>query len=350
MIGMCFIQIKKMSDRNKVNVGLIGYGYWGKNILRNLIENSLSGQIFVCDVHAERLQQAKAIYSSVYTTEDFDSVINNQEVDAIVIATPTSTHYTLAKEALLKKKHVFLEKPLTTNTAEAVELIDIAKKNELVLMVDHVYLYNQVVRQLKKYISREFLGNINYIDATRINLGIYHTDTNVLWDLACHDISIISYLVEEMPLGVRAIGRINPVHKVEDITYLFLYYASGMLVQINSSWASPVKIRKMIIGGEKRMIIYDDIEATNKLIIYDYESTQMPDNDKSRLVDYRLGNITIPKFDLSEALRNAIDVYYNSILTAKPVLDEAFTGLGVVRVLEKAQESLKSGGAIMPIY
>jgi predicted dehydrogenase len=210
--------------KRKINIGLIGYGYWGNNILRNLTENSTSGEITVCDIDERRLELIKTLYSPLQTTPDADKVFANNEIHAVIIATPTSTHYALAKQALLNNKHTLVEKPLTTSSKEIEELIEIAKAKKLVLMVDHIFLYNPVVRQLKKYITREFLGDINYIDATRVNLGIYQTDTNVLWDLACHDISIINYLTGEKPDHVRAIGRINPAHGIEDVAYLFLHY------------------------------------------------------------------------------------------------------------------------------
>ncbi len=335
--------------KTKINIGLIGYGYWGRNILRNLIEQPLSETITVCDQNQNRLQTMKSIYFPLHTVTNSEDVFENKEIDAVIIATPTSTHFTLAKRALLNKKHVLVEKPLTTTAKEAEELMNIATANNLVLMVDHIYLYNPVVRQLKQYIAPDFLGKINYIDATRINLGIYQTDTNVLWDLACHDISIINFLSDEKPHSVRAIGRINPTHGVEDVAYLFLYYPSGLLVQINSSWASPVKIRKMVIGGEKRMIIYDDIESTNKLIIYDYENAPTTDDNKSKLIDYRLGNITIPKYEISEALKNVVHDFYTCILEDKQPLTNGMNALEVVKILEKAHESLKSNGAIIPI-
>jgi predicted dehydrogenase len=314
------------------------------------MEQKTSGTITVCDHNTSRIEALKAIYFPLQITSEAQEIFDNKSIDAVVIATPTSTHYSLAKAALSSRKHVLVEKPLCTSTKEIEDLIAIAKQNELILMVDHIFLYNPVVRQLKKYITQDFLGNVNYIDATRINLGIYQSDINVLWDLACHDISIINYLIEEKPKSVRAVGRIHPAHGVEDIAYLFLYYESGLLVQINSSWASPVKMRKMIIGGEKRMIIYDDIESTNKLIIYDYEHSQTSDESKSKLIDYRLGNITIPKYEISEALKNVIQEFYSCIATGKKPLTDGENAIEVVSILEKAQESLKLDGAIIPLH
>jgi len=335
--------------RSELNIGLIGYGYWGTNLLRNIVQQTLSEKVIVCDIHTERLKTVKSIFINLETTSDPADIFQNPQIDAVVIATPTSSHYRLAKEALMSGKHVLVEKPLSTSVTEVEELISIAKTKKLILMVDHIYLYNPVIHQLKKYISEEFLGRINYIDATRINLGIYQDDINVLWDLACHDISIINYLIDEKPKSARAIGKLNLNNKVEDLAYLFLEYESGLLVQINGSWASPVKIRKMIIGGEKKMIIYDDIESTNKLIIYDYMSTQTADENKSKLIDYRLGDITIPKYEITEPLSNVIAEFYDCILTGRKPLSDGVNALDVVRILEKAEQSLKSNGIIIPI-
>jgi predicted dehydrogenase len=335
--------------RDKINIGLIGYGYWGVNLLRNMMQQPLTGKVMVCDIQPKRLQAVQSLFINTEVTESASEIFNNSGIDAVVIATPTHLHYLLAKEALLKGKHVLVEKPLATSVAAVQELISIAASKELILMVDHIYLYNPVIQLLKKYTSPDFLGRINYIDATRINLGIYQDDINVLWDLACHDISIINFLLNEKPRTVRTIGRPQAGNKIEDLAYLFLQYDSGLLVQINSSWSSPVKIRKMIIGGEKRMIIYDDIESTNKLVIYDYANNAAVDENKSRLVDYRLGDITIPSYETSEPLKNVFSDFYNCILTGEKPLSDGENALEVVRILEKAEKSLKSDGAITPV-
>ena len=333
----------------KINVCLIGYGYWGKNLLRVLIENHITGKIFVYDKEINRCLAAIQVYSVVIPLNSLDEIINNAEIDAVIIATPTSTHNLLAKQLLRKEKHVLVEKPLTKDLAEARALIKLSLAVSKILMVDHIFLYNPIIRQMKLYVNESFVGKINYIDATRINLGIYQNDTNVLWDLACHDISIINYLLEEKPKQVRAIGRINPLHGTEDLSYMFLYYPSGVLVQINSSWASPVKIRKMIIGAEKKMIIYDDIEPTNKLVIYDYEQNLSIDAKKTKLTDYRLGSITIPKYEIQEPLKNVIDEFYDCILTGKQPLANGNNALEIVNILEKAELSLRQNGALIEL-
>lgn len=334
-----------------MNICLIGHGYWGSNLLRTMVETDAIGRVFLFDLSAAHVESALGKYPQVIALNSFDEVVSNPEIEAVVCATPSSTHHPMVRQLLEAGKHVLVEKPFVLNEAHAMELIALAEQRNLTLMVDHIFMYNPAVQQLKTYITPEFVGRVNYIDATRINLGIYQHDTNVLWDLACHDLSIILHLIDEQPISVRAIGRVNPDHGAEDLTYLFLSYASGLLVHINSSWASPVKIRKMIIGGEKRMIIYDDIEPTNKLVIYDYDLRQKAEENgnKVRLTDYRLGDITIPKHALREPLKNVMDEFVSSVRTGKRPLSDGRNALRVVRILEKAQESLAQGGAVIPL-
>lgn len=326
------------------SVCLIGYGYWGKNILRNLVEMNLPYDIIVVEKSEQKRNQVKWLYPKISAIDSLAGVLTNDDVFAVVLATETSSHYSIAKAVLESGKHLFVEKPITTSLPEAQELVDIARRKNRTLLVDHVFLYHPIVVKMKEYFLQQDLGKIHYIDSTRINLGIYQQDINVLWDLACHDIAVINYLVDETPNSVRAIGRVNPEHGVEDIAYLFLYYSSGMLAQINASWASPVKIRKMIIGGEKKMLIYDDIEPTNKLVIYDYEQSIRFDENKTKLTDYRLGNISIPKYEPSEALRNALQDFFTCITHNVQPQSSGENSLPVVNILEKAQESLKLNG------
>ncbi len=335
---------------NKINVGLIGYGYWGFNLLRNIVESQNSEKVFVCDMREEKLTLARNIYSTVGRTNNWRELISNAEVDAIVIATPTSSHFEIAKAALENGKHVLVEKPLVTSTRQVKELMAIAEAKKLTLMVDHTFLYNDVVRKMKTYVNEGQIGNINYIDSTRLNLGIYQKDINVLWDLACHDISIVNYIVEEKPSHVRAIGKMHPIYATEDIAYMFLHYPSGSLVQISTSWASPVKIRKMIVGGDKKMMIYDDIEPTNKLVIYDYEAIEPTEqNRQMMLVDYRLGNISIPKYQIIEPLRMVFQEFFECINTGAIPLSDGKCALRIIDILEKAEESLKLNGQLIAL-
>jgi predicted dehydrogenase len=327
-----------------LNACLIGYGYWGRNLLRNIVETKQCEKIYLVEKDAEKAAEAKMIYPSLEIGCDINSILQDEKVNVVIIATPTPTHFELAEKCLKQKKHVLVEKPATTSLAEIISLDKLATENGCTFMVDHIYLYHPIIRQLKSYFTNDFLGDVHYIDATRINLGIYQKDTNVIWDLACHDIAIVSYLLDQMPTHVQAIGRKNNLHEIEDLAYVFLYYANNLLVQINSSWASPAKMRKIIIGGEKRMIVYDDLEPTNKLIIYDYEHTKNSDKNKSKLADYRLGNISIPKTELKEALTCVLAEFFDCVKQGKQPLANGQNAIAVIRILEKAQSSLFSGG------
>lgn len=333
-----------------INLLLIGCGYWGKNILRNLLYLPQLYTISIAEVSLEKREELKRSYPALSIFDNEIYALENERFDAAIIATQTPTHFDLAKKLLKSGLHVLVEKPLTTSLSQSKELCKIAEQKDLILMTDHIFRYHPVVKKMKHYFENNLLGKINYIDATRINLGIYQKDVNVVWDLACHDVSIVLYLVQEKPVAVRAIGRKNPEHGTEDIAYLFLYYDSGLLVQINSSWASPVKMRRMIVGAEKLMLIYDDIEPTNKLIVYEYEQNTSFDENKIKLTDYRLGNISIPKIDTSEeALKNVVMEFYNSIATKKQPATNGENAIEVINVLEKAQQSLTLGGAIVPL-
>lgn len=327
-----------------MKVCLIGYGYWGKNLLRNLVELSAGWEVCLAEQNPDKVALARQLYPNVTIYLNAEEAINDKEIAAIVIATETVSHYKLALESLLAGKHVLVEKPLTNSLSDALVLAKVASERDLVLITDHVFLYHPVVRKMKEYFSSGYLGRINYIDATRINLGIYQRDINVMWDLACHDISIVLYLIPEKPIAVRALGRVNPEHGSEDLVYLFLRYSDGLLVQVNASWASPVKMRKIIVGGEKRMLIYDDIEPTEKLKVYEYEHQVVTDEHKSYLTDYRLGNVLIPKYERTEALKNVILEFYDCIRTQKRPLSDSIISVEVIRILESAQESLKQGG------
>lgn len=333
-----------------MHVGLIGYGYWGTNLLRNLIESSYVSRISVCDLKKERLLQAQKIQPDIFVTDNYKDLILNKEIEAIVIATPVSSHYELAYAALSNQKHVVVEKPLCTSSILAKKLISIAQLNHLVLLVDHTFLYNGAVRLIKDKIDSGTVGQLKYIDSTRINLGVYQDDTNVIWDLASHDISIILLLIKEKPTHIRTIGQHNPKYNKDDIAYIFLYYESGLLVQINCSWASPVKIREMIIGGESQMIIYDDIEPTDKVKIYDFEQVGVNEEYKKQaLIDYRLGDLTIPKFSTKEPLKKMLENFFYCILHQTKPFSSAEKALDIIVILEKAEQSLRNQGELIEL-
>jgi predicted dehydrogenase len=328
----------------KINVALIGYGYWGTNILRNIVQSTKFGDIYIWDVNPSKSDKACSQYSQVKVAASYEEILLNPAIQAVIIASPTNTHYTLAKAALQHSKHTFVEKPLTTSLSEADELVLLAREQQRILMVDHIFTYSSAVKKLKTYLTKEQIGSLNYIDSTRVNLGVYQSHTNVLWDLACHDISIINFLIDERPTAISAIAKKNADYDVEDLAYLFLYYDSGLMVHINTSWASPVKMRKMIIGGEKKMIIYDDIEPSNKLTVYEFDNSIVEDEEKKTLVDYRLGNIIIPKFEVVESLKNCLDDFCNAIKNNVQPLSSGESATTVIAIIENAILSLSRGG------
>lgn len=328
-----------------MNIGIIGYGYWGPNLVRNF--SSLETCIVkkVADRKNERLEVLKRNYPLITPTKDAVDIIKDTDIDAIVIATPVFTHYELAKQALNAGKHVLIEKPMTSTLAESKELIDIATKKNLRLMVDHTFLYTGSVLKIKELIDSNELGEIKYLDSTRINLGLFQPDVNVLWDLAPHDISILNFVFKEKPYCVQATGTCHTNNGIENIAYLTVKYASGFIAHFNCSWTSPVKIRLMLIGGDKKMIVFNDLEPTEKIRVYDtgYNYHTAEEEYKIR-VDYRAGDIYIPKINMKEALRGMAADFISAIEKSTTPVSTANSGLEVIRILEASQVSIKNNG------
>ena len=329
------------------NVALIGYGYWGKNLLRNLRESNHVSEITVVDINNDHLQQAQKIYPDVHICNEVKNVLQNKNIEVAIIATPTSTHYSIAKQFLEHHKHTLVEKPLCTQAQQAAELYQLATKNNCVLFTDLTFLYNGAVKYIKDFVTQNNIGPIRYIDATRVNLGIYQADTNVIWDLAIHDISIIQKLIQKAPTHVRAISHHDKSIKDIDLAYLFLYYPDDILVQINCSWASPAKIRKMTIGGTEKMIIYDEVEPTQKIKIYDYESSIQQGSINSTLIDYRLGDITIPKFSTEEPLKVMLQSFFDCIQSPNTSILSEQESIEIIQTLENAEKSLLLHGEMI---
>lgn len=328
-----------------INIGIVGYGYWGPNLLRNFSSVPHSVVRYVADVRNERLQQVKRLYPAVTTTTNYDDLLNDSSLEAIVIATPVFLHYEMAKKALLKGKHVLLEKPMTASSAEAYELIDLAQRHNKVLMVDHTFLYTGAVKKMKQLVESGEVGIINYYDSTRINLGLFQSDVNVIWDLAPHDISILYYLISERPISVLATGISHLKNDIENIAYVTLYFQSDMIAHFSTSWSSPVKIRKILVGGDKKMILFDDLELTEKVKVYDTGYSAKTDEDKRKiLVDYRVGDIYIPKLEMREALAGLAEDFISAIINHTPPIADWKSGLDVVKVLEASQISIKQKG------
>ncbi|MFH1386208.1 MAG: Gfo/Idh/MocA family oxidoreductase [bacterium] len=325
-----------------ITLGIIGFGYWGPNLARNFFALDECKVKYIVDLSPARLATAKKCYPSVITTDNLESVLDDLEVDAVVIASPVATHFQFAKKALAKGKHVLLEKPMTRLVSEAEELIELAKKQSRILMVDHTFLYTGAVKKIREMIDKDQIGKVQYFDSTRINLGLFQHDINVIGDLAPHDLSILSYLVDEVPISVIATGVSHTDNKVENIAYLTLNYKSAMIAHFTLSWSSPVKIRKTLIGGTKKMVVYDDLEPTEKVRVYD--TGFKPSESQKLLIDYRVGDIYIPKIEQTEALCELAKDFMAAITTGKAPLSDAKKGLEVVRILEAAERSIKNHG------
>ena len=328
-----------------VTIGIIGYGYWGPNLVRNFfgVKNCIVKK--VADSRLDRLEQLTKTFPSIKAVIDAEEIINDPEIDAVVIATPVFTHFTLARKALLNGKHVLVEKPMTSTVSEAEILIDLAIQKRLLFMVDHTFLYTGAVEKMKKLISADELGAIKYLDSTRINLGLFQPDINVLWDLAPHDISILSYIINEAPYSINATGITHTNNKIENIAYLTINYNSGFIAHFNCSWTSPVKIRMMLIGGDQKMILYNDLEPTEKIKIYDTGYNYKTDEEKKRvLVDYRTGDIYVPKLKTSEALFDMGTDFINSIIQTTQPRSSYHIGYEVMKILEASDKSIKNNG------
>jgi len=326
-------------------IAIIGYGYWGPNLLRNFSAVAGAKVEWIIDLRAERLELINKQYPNVRTSANIDDALNDPAVTAVVVATPVQYHYALAKKALEKNKHVLIEKPMTQSSAEAEELVAISKEKGLVLMVDHTFLYTGAVRKIKGLIDSGEIGNIQYFDSTRINLGLFQPDINVLWDLAPHDISILFFLINDRPVSVSATGISHTPNGLENVAYLTVNYDTGHIAHFSCSWSSPVKIRKILIGGTKKMIVFDDVEPSEKVKVYDTGYTVKTDEDKRNLlIDYRAGDIHVPKLEQREALAGMASDFISAIENGTTPVSDWQVGLEVVRVLEAAQESIKNKG------
>jgi len=328
-----------------VNVGIIGIGYWGPNLVRNFSLVSNCRVIAVADRSTDRLMQFNRLYPNLKTYTHAEDLISDNDIDAVIIATPVFTHFDLAQKALLQGKHVLLEKPMTSTAKEAEILISLAIQKNLLLMVDHTFLYTGAVEKMKCLIEQGELGKIRYLDSTRINLGLFQPDINVLWDLAPHDISILNYITSEQPYSVNATGTTHTGNEIENIAYLTINYSSGFIAHFNCSWTSPVKLRMMLIGGDQKMILYNDLEPTEKVKIYDSGYKHSKNDDKNRiLVDYRIGDIHVPKLKTTEALFEMATDFINCLSERKQPKSSAAIGLDVVNILEASNKSIKNNG------
>ena len=328
-----------------VNVGIVGYGYWGPNLVRNFYSATDCYVKSVADARPERLQSLSRVFPAIEGKLRADEIIYDSEIDAVIIATPVSTHFPLAKKALLAGKHVLMEKPMTASVLEAEILINLAAQKNLLLMVDHTFLYTGAVEKMKQLVDSEEIGRLKYLDSTRINLGLFQQDINVLWDLAPHDLSILNYVIDDQPFSVNATGITHTHNGIENIAYLTVNYSSGFIAHFNCSWTSPVKLRMMLIGGDRKMILYNDLEPTEKIKVYDTGYSHTTDEEKKKvMVDYRTGDIHVPKINTCEALLGMANDFISSIKSGKQPRSSWKIGYNVVRILEASNRSIKHNG------
>ena len=333
-----------------MKVAVIGAGYWGPNLIRNFLAQEEVENVIACDRDEKRLAKMLKTFHGIEVSTDYEEVIKRADVEIVAIATPVSLHYEIAKKSLLAGKHCWIEKPMTVNSAEAEELIELAEKHDLKIFVDHTFIYTGAVRKMKEIITSGRLGELYYFDSVRVNLGLFQHDVNVIWDLAPHDLSIMDYLLEQRPLAVSAIGSCHVGNDLEDIAYLTLQFENNLIANFHVNWLAPVKIRKTLIGGTKSMIVYDDTEASEKLKIYDkgIEVTTR-EGVYDTLVQYRTGDMLSPKLEQTEALSLAAQHFIDCVKHDKKPLTDGVSGLNVVRILEASEVSIKNQGKLITL-
>jgi predicted dehydrogenase len=328
-----------------MKAAVIGAGYWGPNLIRNFLAHDEIEGVVACDRDEARLAKMRKSFYGIETNGDPNEVIDRPDIDIVVIATPVSTHYELAKRALNAGKHCFIEKPMTASTTEAEELIELSSQKKLTLFVDHTFIYTGAVRKMKEIITSGRLGQIYYFDSVRINLGLFQHDVNVVWDLAPHDLSIMDYLIDEPPVAVSALGSCHVGNDLEDIAYLTLEFQNNLIAHFHVNWLAPMKIRKTLIGGTRSMIVYDDTETSEKVKVYDKGiDVTTREGVYNTLVQYRTGDMLSPRIDQEEALsvgtRHFLDCVSNGL---RPTTDGE-AGLNVVRILEASDASMRDHG------
>jgi len=335
-----------------INVGVIGVGYWGPNLIRNFIKNPHTHVNVICDLRTERLDSLRQIYPSLKAVQDYREVVHSKDIDLVVIATPVSTHYPLAKDALLEGKDILLTKPMTLTSTEAEELINLSEQKKRHIFVDHTFLFTGAVNKIKELIHNGQIGDLFYFDSVRVNLGLFQHDVNVIWDLAPHDISIMHNLLNEYPESIVATGAGHLGNKLEDVAYLTAYFKNNLIAHIHVNWLSPVKIRKTIIGGSEKMLVWDDLDSAEKIKIYDkgIEIQNVDREDRHRLlVSYRFGDMYAPRIDHTEALSLVVKEFADCIMENRPAITDGEAGLRILRILEAAEQSIKTEGANVPI-
>lgn len=331
---------------NSIRVGVVGCGYWGPNLVRNFRSLPDCHMKMMCDVSQERLKHLRTLYPEIEGETEYDHLLNGANLDAVVIATSVRTHYTMAKASLLAGKHTFIEKPMASSSQECEELVEIARKNGVVLMVGHTFLYSPAVRKIKEIVERGDIGEIHYISARRLSLGLFQKDINVAWDLAPHDIAIILHIMNEQPISVNCQGSAHITPSVEDVTTMCLHFRQRRSAIIQSSWLDPRKIREMTIVGSKRMIVYDDVPHQEKVRIFDARVEKQPhyDNFAEFQYAYHHGDMHVPYIKAEEPLKAECQHFLDCIRQGTTPLTSGKQGLELVRILEASSESLRRGG------
>ena len=330
-----------------IRFGVIGYGYWGPNIVRNLDRLDGSKLVAVCDKSPASRHKVQKDYPHVRVCADATELISATDIDAVAIITPVWTHYELTKAALENGKHVFVEKPFTSNVAQAEELINLAEQKNLKILVDHTFLFTGAVRKIGQLLDEGTLGKVYYYDSTRVNLGLFQHDINVIWDLAPHDLSIMDYLIQEEPEAISATGQTH-LNGHEDIAFMTIYFPNKIIAHLNVNWLSPVKVRTTLIGGEKKMLVWNDLEADEKIKVYD-KGVDITNQQGlyTLLVNYRSGDMWSPQVNRVEALTQELAYCVDCITNNKPAINDGVAGLRVVSMLEAATQSLRQRGSLV---
>ncbi|MDI6703950.1 MAG: Gfo/Idh/MocA family oxidoreductase [bacterium] len=334
-----------------INIGAIGCGYWGPNLIRNF-DALPDSNLFMCsDLDQRRLDYILSLYPHTKVTKDYKQILHHPKVDAVVITTPARTHFTLAKEALLEGKHVFVEKPLSLTTKECEELISLSEKKGKILMVGHLLIYHPAVRKIKGFIDQGELGDIYYIYTTRVNLGRVKTDVNALWNFGPHDISVILYWLDAFPISVSAVGESYLQDKIEDVVFITLRFENKVIASLHISWLDPGKVRRITVVGSKKMVVYDDVNTEEKVKVYDkgVVMNKSFDNFGEATMTLRFGDIYSPRIDTKEPLKVECQHFLDCILNNQSPLTNGYEGMKVVKILEKASISLKEGGKVIDI-
>jgi predicted dehydrogenase len=339
----------KDSGPASLRVGVCGYGYWGPNIVRNLSALDRCVVVAICDRNPDALKRAAKLYPAVRMTTDETDVLEAGDIDAVAIVTPVWTHFELAKKALENGKHVFVEKPFTATSAQASELIELAARKNLRIMVDHTFLFSGAVRKIRELIEKGTLGQLYYFDSTRVNLGLFQHDVSVVWDLAPHDLSIMDYIIGAKPEAVVATGG-NHFNALADMAYITVFFPDNVTAHINVNWLSPVKVRTTLIGGREKMLVWNDLEPDEKIRVYD-KGVDITNGQSvyDLLVSYRSGDVWAPKVSGTEALAVELGYFVDCVLGNKTPSNDGEAGLRVVRLLEAAEQSLKARGRIVEL-